>query len=98
MNASYNIVIKDIAELVSNLENEALYAATRMHLLNTNPATLDKMEATNSSIIFDMDEIMATKDERILRILHTYNKIEATMKHLEDYWKTTPDWANGEEL
>lgn len=98
MNASYNIVIKDIAAMVSNLENEALYAATRMHLLNTNPATLDKMEATNSSIIFNMEEIMATKDPRILRILHTYQKIEAVMKHLEDYWKTTPDWAKGEEL
>jgi len=69
-----------------------------MHLLNTNPATLDKMEATNSTIIFDMEEIMASKGPRIQRIMQTYDMIEKVMEHLEAYWKTTPEWARGEEL
>lgn len=98
MNASYNLVIQDVYFLVSNMNNEALYAATRLHLLNTDPATLDKMEATNSTIVFDLDEVRKTKDPRILRILQTYDKTEQTMHRLEAYWRTTPNWARGEEL
>jgi hypothetical protein len=98
MSPAYNQIIRDMYFTVSNHYNEELYVVTRLYLLETDPATLDKMEATNSTIIFNMEEVRTTKDPILQRLIQSLDKTEAFMLHLEEYWKTTPDWARGEEL
>jgi hypothetical protein len=98
MTAAYNKIISDIFRAASNHNVNAMWVVTRLYLLNNDPATLDMMEATNSTIVFDMDKVRQDKDPLIQAIMKDLDLCDKLMEQLEEYWKTTPDWANGEDI
>jgi len=95
---AYNQVVKDFAETVNSVMTETIYAATRLHLLKTDPGLYQEMLLSERNIVFDIPELMASTDERVLRIMLTYHKAEEAMNQLKAYWMTTAEWIRGEEL
>ncbi len=97
-NPSYNYVVKELAERLSNLLAETLYAAGHLHLMNTHPAQAKQLRASGAAIVVDEQELMTNTDPNVRRIMLAHQEAERALKELQDYWITTPDWANGEEI
>lgn len=97
-NTSYNLVIQDLAQMLKALQADTIYAASRLHLMNTDMDTLKKMEETNSSIVFHDEQLTHNPDPLVTAIMKVHNKACNVQTHMDNYWKTTPNWANGEEI
>ena len=97
-NPSYNYVVRELAERLSNLLAETLYAAGHLHLMNTNPAEVKQLRESGAAIVVDEHELLINTDPNVRRIMQAHKEAEQSLKELQDYWITTPDWANGEEL
>jgi hypothetical protein len=98
MNQSYNQVIRDFAQMVSDLKAETIFAATRLHLLDTDTKLHNEIVLAEASPVFNIEEVLANPDPRIQRIMQTYLKAQKARQELEAYWLTTEEWSGGEEL
>ena len=92
---AYNQVVRDYAEVVNELLNNALYCASRLHHLNQGRPISNR---SDSSPVFRIEELHASHDPRVRKIMQIYEEAIAMLHRMRAYWLTTPEWLDGEEL
>ncbi len=95
---AYNLLVKDLYELLHNASVDAGCAARDLQLALKDKKKYDSIQTTGAVPVSDLRALMASGNQPIEVLTFLRNALEVETKALEAYWKMTEEGVRGEEI
>lgn len=96
--AAYNLVYKDLHDVMHDVSVDALWYAQRLHSSLHNREQLKTMEEHDAIVVSDTNQLHASPEAEVRHCMKLYGVCETLRLKMETYWKTTPEFRAGIEL